>query len=99
MVYTYHLFFMYSSVDRPLSHVRVLTGDNSTACKRVSFPVRVLSSYRSRTGISGSFGGSDFLFLWNLHDTCQPHAFPPTAEERRFLSALTVGRPFLDGHS
>lgn len=40
-----------------------------------------------------------FFFLWNLHNTCQPYAFPPTAEERRFLSALTVGRPFVDGHS
>ena len=69
-VHTYEIFFIHSSVDGHLGYFYVLTLVNSAAMNigaHVSFSVKVLSGYMSRSGIAGSYGSSTFIFLSKLH--------------------------------
>ena len=69
-MYTYHNFFIHSSVHRHLGCVRVLAIVNSAAMNNgihVSFSISVSSGYMPRSGIDGSYGGFIPSFLRNLH--------------------------------
>ena len=59
-MYTYHNFFILSSVDGHLGCFHVLAIVNSAAMKNVvhvSFSVLVSSGFMPRSGIAGSYGG------------------------------------------
>ena len=64
-MYMYHIFFIYSSVDRHLGCFHVLAIVNSTAMNirvQVSFQIIILSGYMHRSGTAGSYGNSIFNF-------------------------------------
>ena len=70
IVYTYHIFFIHSSVGGHLGGVHVLAVVNSVAVNielHVYFRIIVLSGYISRSGIAGSYRNSIFSFLRNFH--------------------------------
>ena len=70
IVYTYHSFFIHSSVDGHLGCFHVLAIVNSAAINsgiHVSFSVLVSSGNMPRSGIAGSYGGFTPSFLQNLH--------------------------------
>ena len=70
IMYMYHNFFIYSSVNRHLGCFHVLGIVNSAAMNKgihVSFSVLVSSGCMYRSGITGSYGASIPSFLRNLH--------------------------------
>ena len=70
IVYKYHNFFIYSSVNGHLGCFHVLAIVNSAAMNtgvRVSFSVLVSSGYMPRSGVAGSYGGFSPSFLRNFH--------------------------------
>ena len=67
-VYMYHVFFIYSSVDRHLCCFNVLAIAKNPAVNigvHVSFPIRIFSGYVPRS--TGSCGSSICSFLRSLH--------------------------------
>ena len=69
IVYMYRLFFICSSVDGHLGYLHVLAIVNSASMNIgmfVSFWIRVLSGYLSRSGIVGSYGNY-FNILRNVY--------------------------------
>ena len=69
-MYTYHIFFSYSSVNRHVDCVHVLDIVNRAAVNTgvpVSFQTKVFSRYMLRLGIAGANGSSTFSFLRKLH--------------------------------
>ena len=70
IVYIYHNFFIYSSVNGHLGCFHVLAVVNSAAVNTgvcVSFSVVVSSGYMPRSGIARSYGGFISSFLMNLY--------------------------------
>ena len=70
IVYTYHSFFIHSSVDGHLSCFHVLTTLNSAAMNtgvHVSISIMAFSGYMPRSGIVGLHGSFIPSFLRNLH--------------------------------
>ena len=70
IVYKYHNFFIYSSVNGHLGCFHVLAIVNSAAMNNgiyVSLSILVSSGYMPRNGIAGSYGGFFPSFLRNLH--------------------------------
>ena len=70
--YTYHIFFIYSSVDGHLGCFHVLAIVNNATMNtgvRVSFQISVFVffGYTPGSGTAGSYGSSIFTFLKNLH--------------------------------
>ena len=70
IVYTYHMFFVHSSVDRHSDCFYVLAIVNSAAMNtgvQVSFWIMVFLGYMKSSGIAGSYSNSIFSVLRNLH--------------------------------
>ena len=70
IVYTYHNFFIHSSVSGHLGCCHVLAIVNSAAVNNgiyVSFSILVSLGYMHRSGIPGSYGGFIPIFLRNLY--------------------------------
>lgn len=66
-VFIYHIFFIHSSVNGPLGNFHVLTFVNTSVMNirvHVSFQIRDFSGHTTRSGITGSYGNSDFRFLF-----------------------------------
>ena len=70
-VFIYHIFFIHSSVNGPLGNFHVLTFVNTSVMNirvRVSSQIRDFSRHMPRSGIAGSYGNSDFRFLFFFKD-------------------------------
>ena len=72
----HHVFFIHSSVDKPLGCRHVLAtvnNDTSNVGVHISLwdPVFFSFSYMLSSGITGSYGISIFHFFRNLHTVCQ----------------------------
>ena len=110
IVYRYHSFFIYTSLDghEGCFHVRAIV--NSAAMNNrihVSLSILVSSGYRPRSGIAGSYGGFIPSFL-RKSTCCLPQwlsqfTFPPKVQECFLFSipfpAFIVCRLCDVGHS
>ena len=69
IVYTYHIYFIHSSVNGHFGHFHVLAIVNSASMNRghVSFWIIVLSKCMSGSGIAGSHGNSIFISMRTLN--------------------------------
>ena len=70
IVYVYHTFLLQSSVDGHLICFHVLATVNRAAVHRqvhLSFSRKVLSGYKAKSGIAGSYDSSIFSFLRCCH--------------------------------
>ena len=70
IVFTYHIFFIHSSVNGHLSCFHVSATANSAAVNtgvHVSFQIIFFSGYMPRSGIARSYGSSIFSFLRKFH--------------------------------
>ena len=73
-MYMYYIFLIHSSFDGRLGCFRVLATVDSAAVNigvNISFSVKVLYRYVSRSVISGSYGSSIFSFLRHLYTLFQ----------------------------
>ena len=66
IVYIFHNFFIYLSVDGHLGCFHILAIVNSTAMNNVPLSIFVSSGNMPRSGIAGSYGGFIPSFLRNL---------------------------------
>ena len=70
IVYMYHIFFIYSSVNGHLGCFHVLAIVNTATVNigvHVSFRIMFFSRYMPRSGTAGSYGSTILSFLENLH--------------------------------
>ena len=104
IVYTYHYFFIHSSVDRHLGCFHVLPILNSAATNsgiHESFSILSSSGYMPRSGIAVSYGGFIFNFVRISipSSTVAVSIYIPTNSVRTFPFLHTLSRHFDDGHS
>ena len=102
-IYIYHIFFIHSSVDGHLGCFHVLAIVNSAAVNigvHVSFRIIVFSGYIPRSGISGPYGSSIFVF-WGttilFSTVAAPIYIPPTVLPSCWLSLSSFDCSMLHG--